>query len=783
MIGEPLVRREDLRLLRGLGQYVDDIDLPGVAHLAVVRSPHPHARILAIRTEEAKRMPGVLGVYTAADIEPINGRWPVHLPHKGLRAAVERILPTDKTRYVGEAVAFVVAESRYLAEDACAQVEVEYEPLPGAGTWQIALNLGAAIHEGNPDNVAAHVTQATGDVEAALRSAPHVLHETYRIRRGGGHSMEGRATAARYDASLDTYIVWDATQTPHGARRFLATCYGIPEERFRVIAPPDVGGGFGPKGQRYPEEMAVPWLSKQLGRPVKFIEDRYEHFLTSCMEHPQEHVVDVAFDDDGVLLGLKDVFVSDMGAYGTSLIVPTIAGCTVPGPYRIPNLHIEFTAVFTNKVPQSAVRGAGRPQGVYVMDRTIDRIADYLGLDPAEVRFRNLIQADQFPYPVGLTFRDGSPLTYDSGDFPELLQKGLDLIDYPAQRKLQAERRASGAYRGIGISVGLEGVGLGPFEGATVRLETTGRATVVLGAPPQGQGFQTTYAQICAEFLGLDVDQIDVVTGDTSLIPYGTGTFASRVMANAGPALATAASEVKTKLLESAASLLEAAPEDLEVSEGQVRVRGMQQGVSLAEVAQASNVGRPGMSMAKDMVPGLTASAYFNPERAGYSSSVQVCVVEVDPETGEVEIVDWAVGHDCGRIINPLLVEGQVLGGIAHGLSNALYEEALYADDGTPLTVSYLDYPIPSAREMPWVKLYNQETPSPLNPLGVKGAGEAGTLGVPAVIAAAVEDALRPFGIQIRDCPLSPGFIGDLVDEARTRAAADGDRGPDDQGS
>ena len=252
MIGEPLVRREDPRLLRGLGQYVDDIDLPGVAHLAVVRSPHPHARILAIRTEEAKRMPGVLGVYTAADIEPINGRWPVHLPHKGLRAAVERILPTDKTRYVGEAVAFVVAESRYLAEDACAQVEVEYEPLPGAGTWQIALNLGAAIHEGNPDNVAAHVTQTTGDVEAALLSAPHVLHETYRIRRGGGHSMEGRATAARYDASLDTYIVWDATQTPHGARRFLATCYGIPEERFRVIAPPDVGGGFGPEGPALP---------------------------------------------------------------------------------------------------------------------------------------------------------------------------------------------------------------------------------------------------------------------------------------------------------------------------------------------------------------------------------------------------------------------------------------------------------------------------------------------------------------------------------------------------
>jgi carbon-monoxide dehydrogenase large subunit len=772
VIGQPLPRTEDLRLLRGLGQFVDDIDLPGVAHLAAVRSPHPHARIVSISADEARKMPGVLGVYAAADIEPINGIWPVHLPHKGLRAAVERILPTDKARYVGEPVAFVVAENRYQAEDAAGQVEVDYEPLPGSGTWQRSLELGEAIHPGNPDNVAAHVVQRTGDVEASLREAPHTLRETYEIRRGGGHSMEGRAVAARYDPSLGTFTVWDATQTPHGARRMYATCYGLPEERFRVIAPADVGGGFGPKAQRYPEEMVIPWLARELGRPVKFIEDRYEHFLTCTMEHPQEHVVDIAFDDDGVILGLKDVFYSDMGAYGTSLIVPTIAGCTVPGPYRIPNLHIEFTAVFTNKVPQSAVRGAGRPQGVYVMERTIDRIADYLGLDPAEVRFRNLIQPDQFPYAVGLTFRDGSPLTYDSGDYPELLRKGLELIDYDKQRELRAERRAAGVYRGIGISVALEGVGLGPFEGATVRLETTGRATVILGAPPQGQGFQTTYAQICATYLGLDVDQIDVVTGDTAMIPYGTGTFASRVMANAGPALATAAGEVKAKLLESAAALLEAAPEDLEVSNGQVRVRGMAEGVAITEVAQASNVGRPGISMVKDMVPGLTASAYFNPERAGYSSSAQVCVVEVDAETGEVEIVEWVAGHDCGKIINPLLVEGQVLGGIAHGLSNALYEEALYEEDGTPLTVSYLDYPIPSAHEMPWIKLYSQETPSPLNPLGVKGAGEAGTLCVPAVIASAVEDALRPLGVRIRECPLSPAFIGDLVDEAKHRPDA-----------
>lgn len=769
MIGESLTRREDLRLLRGRGQYVDDIELRNAAQMAVVRSPHPHARILAIHTEAAEAAPGVVGVFTATDIEAINQPWPVHLPGSNLNAAVARILPTDKVRYVGEPVAFVVAESRYLAEDACQLVEVDYDPLPGSGSFSASLGMQVPIHDSNPDNVAAHVTQQTGDVAAALQNAPHVLHERYDVRRGGGHSMEGKATAAEYLPALDSYVVWDATQSPHGARRMYAGLYGLPEDRFRVIAPPDVGGGFGPKGARYPEEMVVPWLARQLGRPVKFIEDRYEHFVSSAMEHPQEHVVDVAFDDRGVLIALRDVFLCDLGAYASNLIVPTIAGCTVPGPYRIPNLHIEFRAVLTNKVPGSAVRGAGRPQGVYVMERTMDRIAQYLDLDPAEVRFRNLIQPEEFPYSVGLTFRDGSPLTYDSGNYPGLLRKGLGHIDYPRQRELQAERRAQGGYRGIGISVAVEGVGFGPFEGATVRLESNGRATVILAAPPQGQGHATTFAQICADYLGLDVDEIDVVTGDTGQIPFGIGTFASRVVANAGPALAQAAAEVKDKLLESAGAFLEASPKDLEVRDGQVRVRGVPaSGISVAQIARACNVGGHGLSMPKGSVAGLTASAYFNPERAGYSSTVQICVVEVDPESGEVSIVDWAVGHDCGRLINPLLVEGQMLGGLAHGLSNAMYEEAITTDDGLPLTTSYLDYPIPSARELPWIKLYSQETLSPLNPLGVKGAGEAGTLGVPAVIAAAVEDALRPLGVEIRSCPLSPGFIGDLVAEARS---------------
>ncbi|MCW2899937.1 MAG: Dehydrogenase [Streptosporangiaceae bacterium] len=768
MIGESRVRREDPRLLRGQGQYVDDIELPNLAYMAVVRSTQPHAEILGIDASAARELPGVLGVFTAENLAPINRHFPVHLPHKSLRETIQTALPTDRVRYVGEPVAVVVAESRYLAEDAAERVDVDYRPLAGSGHLQVSLGMDTAIHPGIDDNIAAHFTQHTGDVETALRTAAHVLRETFSINRGGGHSMEGRAVAAKYDAALGEYLVWDATQTPHQVRAIIAYCYGISEDKVRVIAPPDVGGGFGPKAGKYPEEIIVPWLAKELGRPVKFIEDRYEHFLSCTQEHLQEHELEVAYDDNGLLLGLKDVFLHDTGAYASSLIVPLIAGTTVPGPYKIPNIHIEFKAVFTNKVPSSAVRGAGRPQGVYVMERVMDHIADALGLDPAEVRFRNLIQPDEFPYPVGLTYRDGSPLTYDSGNFPGLLQGGLDKIDYVGQRKLQAERRAAGAYRGIGVSVALEGVGLGPFEGATVRMERSGRVTAIMGAPPQGQGFETTYAQIVADAMGVDPDSVDVITGDTGAIPYGIGTFASRVMANAGPAMSIAATEVKEKIFQSAAALLEASPDDLEIAEGNVQVRGTPgAGMPLAEVARVSNVGAPGVTMPQGTVAGLAATSYFNPSSAGYSSSVQVCVVEVDPDTGQVEILDWVVGHDCGRVINPLLVEGQVLGGIVHGLSNALYEESLYSEDGTPLTTSFLEYPIPSAREVPRIGLYSQETLSPLNPLGVKGAGEAGTLGVPAVIAGAVEDALRPLGVRIVQSPLSPGLLGDLIDEAR----------------
>lgn len=769
MIGEPVVRREDVRFLKGRGRFVDDIDLHDPAHLGVVRSPHPHARIVSTDSAAAKALPGVLGVFTAADIEAINRVFPVGLT-RSLRPGEQRILPPEKAIYVGQPVAFVVAEDRYIAEDAVQLVNVEYEPLPGVGNFDTGLKAEVPIHPGVPDNIAGHQVQQVGNVDAVLRSAPHTLHETFDLARGGGHSMECRTTAAEYLPELDSFVVWDSTQSPHGAKRLLAFLYGLPEESFRVIAP-DVGGGFGPKGARYPEELVLPWLAKRLGRPVKFVEDRFEHFVACSMEHPQHHEVDVAYDDNGVLLGLRDNYLVDVGAYCGALIVPMIAGCTVPGPYRIPNLHIEFRAMYSNKVPGGAVRGAGRPQGVFVMERIMDRIAEQLGIDRAEVRFRNFIQPDEFPYPVGLIFRDGAPMTYDSGNYPGLLKTGLEILDYPKQLRLQQEARAQGKYRGIGISIAVEGVGFGPFEGATVRMEANGRATVVLSASPQGQGYETTFAQICADYLGVDAEQIDVVSGDTSKIPWGNGSFASRVVSNMGPALAEAAAEVKEKILRSAGAFLEAAPSDLEISKGYVRVKGVpESGMPLAEVARACNVGAHGISMGQGAVAGLMATSYFSPERAGYPCTVQLCTVDVDAESGEVKIVDWVVGHDCGRVINPLLVDGQVLGGLAHGLSNALYEEAVYSPDGVPRTTSYLEYPIPSAREFPWVKLYSQETLSPLNPLGVKGAGEAGTLGVPALIAGAVEDALRPLGVEFRSAPLSPALIADLAAEARAQS-------------
>jgi aerobic carbon-monoxide dehydrogenase large subunit len=541
----------------------------------------------------------------------------------------------------------------------------------------------------------------------------------------------------------------------------------MPEHRIRVIAPPDIGGGFGPKAGFYPEEALVVWLARRLRRPVKWIEDRYEHFISASQEREQVHTVEVAFDSEGKLLGLRDRFTHDIGMYG-ALVAPVITSCTVPGPYKIANIHSELTAVYTHLQPTGAVRGAGRPQGVFVMERMMDRISERLGLDPAEVRARNLIPPDEFPYAVGMWFRDSAPLTYDSGNYPELLRRALEAADYDVARREQAELQAQGRYRGIGVAICVEGVGLGPFEGAILRLDNRGRVVATIGAPAQGQGYETAFAQIAADAVGVRYEDVDVVAGDTGQIPFGVGSFASRVMSNAGPSVLAAGGELREKILAVAGHILEAAAADLEIAEGSVHIRGVpDRSVPLAQVARLGNAGRAfGMVMPGNLAAGLEASAYFTPKQAGYSAGCHVCILDVDPDTGEVEIVRYVVGHDCGNIINPLLVEGQILGGVAHGLSNALYEEAIHDQDGQPLTTTFLDYPLPSAREMPRIEIFHLTTPSPLNPLGVKGAGEAGTLPVPAAIANAIEDALRPLAVRINTMPLNPSRIRALIEAA-----------------
>jgi carbon-monoxide dehydrogenase large subunit len=775
-IGAPIPRREDARLLTGRGTFVDDLEMPGVAHAAMLRSPHAHARVRRIDATAALARPGVLAVVTAADIADIQKPWPARMPSPvpgtTVRHGVRHTLAGDKVRHAGEVVAAVVAESRALAEDAREAIAVEYEPLPVVATAAAALAPGAPLlYEELGDNVAAHIVQRVGHPEAAFAAAEHTLRETFRITRGGSHSMEGRGVVARYDEALDAFTVWDATQAPHAIRAMLAYLFELPEHRVRVIAPPDVGGGLGPKASFYPEEALVCWLARRLRRPVKWIEDRHEHFVSAAQEREQIHTVEIAFTRDGTLLGLRDVFTHDIGMYG-ALVAPVITACTVPGPYRIPNIHSEFRAVYTNLQPTSAVRGAGRPQGVLVMERMMDRMAEALGLDPAEVRARNLIPADQFPYPVGMWFRDAAPLTYDSGNYPELLRRALERADYAGARREQAALRAQGSrHRGIGVAICVEGVGLGPFEGAILRLDSRGRVVVTSGAPPQGQGYQTAFAQIAADAVGVRYEEVDVLTGDTGAIPFGVGSFASRVTANAGPAILQAGGALREKILAVAAHLLEAAPADLELVDGAARVRGLpDRRVPLAQIARLGNAGVAfGMVMPGGLTPGLEASAYFTPSQAGYSASAHVCLLDVDAETGEVSIVRYVVGHDCGNVINPLIVEGQILGGVAHGLSNALYEEAIYDEQGQCLATSFLDYPIPTAHEMPRIEMFHLTTPSPINPLGVKGAGEAGTLPVTAAVAGAVEDALREFGVRVNRMPLNPARIIELIREARPR--------------
>src|SRR6266581_22471 len=789
LIGARVRRNEDNRLLQGLGCFVDDVNPRGVLHAAGVRSPHACARIVRVDTARARALPGVHLVLTASDLGDLNEPGPLLIPHPGLtHPRTQRPLAADRVRYVGELVAFIVADDRYVAEDALGLIDVAYEPLPVVTDLATALAPGTPrVHADVPDNRAARFRQTVGDADGQLARAPRVLRERLTIERSCGSPIEARGVVAEWDARGGTLRVWDSTQAPLPIKNGLARIFGLPEFSVEVVAP-DVGGGFGTKIMLfYPEEMLVPYAAIRLGRPVKWTEDRREHLIAANQERGQIHEVEVGFDDAGRIVGLQDRFVHDAGAYTPyGIVVPIITSTQLPGPYRLKNYTVEFEVAYTNKAVVTPYRGAGRPHGVFVMERVIGLIARELGLEPAEVRRRNFIQPDEFPWDVGLTFQDGGPTRYDSGNYPDGLAMALEMIEAVDFRRRQSEARRAGRYLGLGLGCYVEGTGIGPYEGAHVRVEPSGKVLVATGLTTQGQGHATTFAQIAAEALGCDPADVSVITGDTTKFNWGAGTFASRALVTSGNAVGVAARKVRNKALRIAADLLEASPDDLEIANGRVSVRGAPASAltlgALATVAnpiryaygkEATDAAlrlvkpRPGAVLAPDEEPGLEAHGYYAPPHATFASGCHAVIVEVDPATGEVKIIKYAVHHDCGRMINPMIVEGQIRGGVAQGVGGALYERIVYDGEGQPLTTTFMDFLMPTAMEVPSIEIVHTETPSPLNPLGVKGVGEAGAIPGPALLAEAVDDALAPFGVRVREMPLGPDRLRQLIAAAR----------------
>ncbi|HXF87080.1 MAG TPA: xanthine dehydrogenase family protein molybdopterin-binding subunit [Xanthobacteraceae bacterium] len=768
--GARVTRTEDPALLTGRARFVDDIPLPGTLHACFVRSPHAHARIRAIDASAARAMPGVHAVLVADDLSPrmAHGQIPMLVPNPSIKTARTQLaLAREEVCYVGQTVAVVIADCRYLAEDAASAVKVHYEILPAVSDPRAAIAPGAPrVHSDIASNVAAYVPMGYGDVEAVFRNAPHVFEEEFFLHRGGAMSLEGRAVLARYDAVADRLDVWSSTQTPHLARGTLADLFERNLESIRVVAP-FVGGGFGTKAPFYAEEAVIPAAAMKLGRPVKWVEDRREHFISATQERDQYWKVAIAVDNDGKILGLRGSMLHDTGAFlPWGIIVPYIAATTFPGPYVVPAYKIEVTVALTNRVPTTVVRGAGRPQAVFAMERLMDRVARELKIDRADVRRRNMIKPEQMPYAMGLTFRDGKPLVYASGDFPRSQERAIELSGYNGFRRRQAQARAHGRYIGIGLANYVEGTGLGPFEGVTVRLLPNGKVAVATGATNQGQGQQTTLSQIIADRLGCRMEDIVMTVGDTGAIAQGVGAFASRQAINAGCSAMIAGDAVRRQVVALAARALGVAESDVEVEDGRAIARsGNRPSLTFGELARLAQ-GMPGFSLPPGQAPGLEHTAYFAPPQASYCNGTHVAEVEVDPWTGRVTLLRYTVAHDSGNIINPMIVDGQVQGGVAHGIGNALFEWMKYDDGGQPLTTTFQDYLLPAAPDVPDCIIEHVETPNPLNPLGVKGAGEGGTIPAPAAIVAAIEDALSPFGVHFAQMPLPPARIVEALHAA-----------------
>ncbi len=773
LFGARVKRLEDLALLKGLGEYTDDIVIDGCLHAVFVRSPFAHAKFSDINSERAAALPGVHAVFTLKDLPSTvqKNRLVLLLPNPAIKQPLmPHLLAENETTFCGQSVAVVIADSRHIAEDAASLVEIDWVPLAAVSDVRDGLDPGANVaHENAPDNVAAYFKNEYGDVDAAFKRAGCIVSESIKHHRGAGHSMEARGVLAVHYEDEGRTQIWSSTQTPHQVKRCIIGVLGWNENEVDVIAP-DVGGGFGPKALFYSEEAVIPLCARMLGRPVKWVEDRREHFLCASQERDQYWDVEAAFDGEGNLLGVRGTMIHDTGSYiPWGIVSPLISATTVPGPYVVPSYRMETTVGFTNKIHVTPVRGAGRPQAVLAMERLMDAGAKALGVDPGELRKRNLIPAEQMPYKVGLVFRDGKPVMYDSGDYPRCQSEALNRIDYDGFKRRQENALAQGRYIGIGIGNYVEGTGLGPFEGATVRIGASGKIFVLSGAAPQGQGHKTTMAQIAAEKFGVAVEDVEVVLADTSRIAHGVGTFASRIAANAMPSVHLAALQVREKAIKAASQILEAAGEDIEIDGGQVFVKGVPgMSISLAQLAHQV-AGSPGFALPEGIDPGLEATHYFSPSQSAYCNGCHVAEVEVDIETGKVDIVRYVITHDAGTLINPLIVDGQVQGGLAHGIGNALFEALYFDDEAMPLTTNFGEYLLPAAENVPDAECIHIESPSPLNPLGVKGAGEGGTIPAAAAILAAVENALSPFNLHLTDIPIRPDLLVSEIAKSQAR--------------
>jgi aerobic carbon-monoxide dehydrogenase large subunit len=792
-VGERIKRTEDPRLIKGLAHYVDDVRLPDTLHVAFVRSIYAHGRIKSIDTSEAANAPGVVAVYTGKDIASKIGPVPCAAALPDLKVPDYRVLATDKVLFVGHPIAAVVATDKYLARDAAESLYpgVELEELPAVVHVIDGVPTTPVIHEHFGDNIAYKLTSGEGDIEAAMNAADRIVTQKMIHQRLAPVAMEPRGVLARYFPGEEELTVWSSTQIPHLLRTQLALMIGIPENKLRVITP-EVGGGFGSKLNVYAEEALLGWISMQLGKPVKWIESRRENFAATIHGRAQVGTVEVGVKNDGTITGLRYNVVADLGAYHQLLTpaIPTLTGLMLSGAYKIPAIQMNVTGVFTNKMSTDAYRGAGRPEATYVVERVMDIVARELNMDPVEVRRKNFPAATEFP------FHTATGLDYDSGDYEGALKKALDLSGYQKLREEQKKSRDNGKLIGIGVSSYVEICALGPsqampaggWESATVRIEPTGKVTVLTGASPHGQGQETSFAQIAADELGVDINDVTVIHGDTGIVQYGIGTFGSRATAVGGTAVLIAIQKLKEKAAKIAAHMMQcdasaisfeagrysrqAAAAAAGVSEPVVPVGQAPAGalpepstegkttLTIQEIALAAHIAK---EIPPDTEPGLSATYFFEPKNFTFPFGTHVCVVEIDKDTGETKIVRYIAVDDCGKVINPLLVDGQVHGGIVQSIGQALYEEVIYDDQGQLITGELMDYAVPKASQIPWFETDRTETPSPVNPLGVKGVGEAGTIGATPAIVNAVVDALAPYGVTHLDMPVRPEKIWKLI--------------------